>query len=108
MRYLLHPKKDEITLTGIMYALSDSIRLQIVTKLADGADKGAWEFKAICKLPTLAYHFRILREAGITLTRIEGRNHYISLRREDLDERFPGLLNSVLNAARETKDASSH
>ncbi len=106
MRYFPYPEKEAITLTGIMYALSDTIRLQIVTKLADDIENGAFEFKSICKPPTLAYHFRILREAGITRTRIEGRNHYISLRREELDERFPGLLDSVLKAARETKDVA--
>ena len=106
MRYFPYPKKEAITLAGIMYALSDSIRLQIVTELSDGTENGVSEFKSICKPPTLAYHFRILREAGITRTRIEGRNHYISLRRDDLDERFPGLLDSVLNAAREIRDAA--
>lgn len=105
MRYFPYPEKEAITLTGIMYALSDSIRLQIVTKLADEIENGASEFKSICKPPTLAYHFRILREAGITRTRIEGRNHFISLRRDDLNERFPGLLDSVLNASRKIRDA---
>lgn len=102
MRYFPYPEKEAITLTGIMYALSDSIRLQIVIKLADQEENGASEFKSICKPPTLAYHFRILRETGITKTRIEGRNHYISLRRNELDEIFPGLLDSVLNAAKKT------
>ncbi|MCL5667519.1 MAG: transcriptional regulator, partial [Candidatus Thermoplasmatota archaeon] len=68
MRYFSYPEKESITLAGILYALSDSVRLQIVMTLSDGAEKGAYEFKSLCKSPTLAYHFKILREAGITKT----------------------------------------
>ena len=99
MRYFSHPEKEAITLTGILYALSDSVRLEIVMELFDGMEKGAYEFKSLCKSSTLAYHFRILREAGITKTRIEGRYHFVSLRREDLNARFPGLIDIILKSA---------
>ena len=45
---------------------------------------------------TLTYHTRILRENGITFTRSQGRSCLISLRARDLNDRFPGLLDSVL------------
>jgi hypothetical protein len=45
-------------------------------------------------------HFRILREAGVTVTRVSGAKRLVSLRREDLDARFPGLLDAVLRAGR--------
>jgi DNA-binding transcriptional ArsR family regulator len=53
-------------------------------------------------LPTStgSYHLRLLREAGITRTRAEGTERHISLRRDDLDERFPGLLDAVIGSSR--------
>ena len=100
MRYFPYPEKEAITLAGLLYALSDSIRLEIVMTLSDGTEKGAYEFKSLCKSPTLAYHFRILREAGITKTRIEGRYHFISLRSEDLNTSFPGLIDTIVKSAK--------
>ena len=102
MRYFSYPEKESITLAGILYALSDSVRLQIVMTLSDGAEKGAYEFKSLCKSPTLAYHFKILREAGITKTRIDGRYHFISLRLAELNERFPGLMDAIIRSAKST------
>ena len=48
---------------------------------------------------TLSHHLRVLREAGLTLTEPNGTQRVVSLRRDDLDERFPGLLDAVLAAA---------
>ena len=48
---------------------------------------------------TCTHHFRVLREAGVIRQRVEGTTRLNSLRREDLDSRFPGLLDSVLQAA---------
>jgi DNA-binding transcriptional ArsR family regulator len=47
---------------------------------------------------TQSHHFKVLRDMGIMYTRLEGTQHYNSLRREDLDARFPNLLDSILNA----------
>jgi DNA-binding transcriptional ArsR family regulator len=44
----------------------------------------------------MSHHYRVLREAGVTWTEVEGRTRYVSLRRGDLDARFPGLLDAVL------------
>jgi hypothetical protein len=41
----------------------------------------------------------VLREAGVVRQRSEGTARLNTLRREDLDARFPGLLDSVLRAA---------
>jgi DNA-binding transcriptional ArsR family regulator len=49
---------------------------------------------------TLSHHFKVLREAGITYTRANGTHRLMSLRKDDLEDRFPGLLTSVLNATR--------
>jgi DNA-binding transcriptional ArsR family regulator len=48
---------------------------------------------------TRSHHFRVLREAGVTYTRPVGTYKFVSLRRDELDERFPGLLGAVLTAA---------
>ena len=50
---------------------------------------------------TISHHYRVLREAGVTLTTIEGRSRVVRLRRDDLEARFPGLLPSVLAAVRD-------
>jgi DNA-binding transcriptional ArsR family regulator len=47
---------------------------------------------------SLSHHFRVLRESGVTCTRIEGTHRFVSLRREDLDALFPGLFDAVLRA----------
>ncbi|ADI08049.1 transcriptional regulator, ArsR family protein [Streptomyces bingchenggensis BCW-1] len=41
---------------------------------------------------------RVMREAGITTTRIAGRNRYVRLRRDELDARFPGLLDALFKS----------
>lgn len=101
MRLLPHPAKEDIQLTEVLRALSDPVRLEIVVRLAvqgwmtcghAGDDLGIHK-------STASHHYRALREAGVILSRQEGRLKYISLRRADLDERFPGLLDSVLTAA---------
>ena len=47
---------------------------------------------------TRSHHFKVLREAGLTHTRVEGTHRHISLRRDDV-EALPGLLDAVLAAA---------
>jgi DNA-binding transcriptional ArsR family regulator len=48
--------------------------------------------------PTFSHHLRILREAGIVTKRVQGARGYMSLRRADLDRRFPGLIDSIVSA----------
>ncbi|MBN6052906.1 hypothetical protein JYK22_13290, partial [Nonomuraea sp. RK-328] len=50
---------------------------------------------------------RVLREAGVTWTKVQGRSRLVRLRREDLDTLFPGLLDSVLSAQRRTRDTTT-
>lgn len=97
MRQLQHPKRDSITLTGVLYALSDPARLEIVRSLQKGMEKPCGEFGLHSK-STMSHHFKVLRESGVTQTRMEGRQRFTSLRQEDLDARFPGLLEAVLTA----------
>ncbi|GDY32090.1 ArsR/SmtB family transcription factor [Gandjariella thermophila] len=98
MRQLWHPEPEEITLTGVLSALGDPIRLSIVGVLADGREHGVGEFQYPIAKSTLSHHAKVLREAGITLTRQEGTRCFVSLRPE-LEELFPGVIPSVLAAS---------
>ena len=100
MRLLYHPHKKDLSLAGVLYALGDPVRLEIVKQLAE---KGELPCSAILSVPvaksTLLHHFKVLREAGVLHSRKEGTQHMNSLRREDLDDRFPGLLTVILQEA---------
>ncbi|MEU0569067.1 metalloregulator ArsR/SmtB family transcription factor [Nonomuraea sp. NPDC005983] len=101
MRLLPHPATEDIQLTEVLRALSDPVRLEIVTRLAVHKEmtcSDAGDELGVHK-STASHHYRTLREAGVVLTRQEGRLKIMSLRRDDLDARFPGLLDSVLSAA---------
>lgn len=100
MRKLHHPNRDEIHLSSVLYALSDPARLYIVTKLRDQDELpcSACSDLEMAK-STFSHHFKTLREAGVIFTRIEGTQRFMSLRKDDLDARFPGLMESILQAA---------
>ena len=94
-----HPAVEQIKLTDVMAALSDPIRVGLVRLLADGVERGWGELSAPVAKSTLSHHLKTLRGAGVTRTREEGTRCFHRLRRDDLDSRFPGLLDSVLAAA---------
>lgn len=99
MRDAHHPDPTEFTLTAVLAALSDPVRVGVVRLLADGRERGWGELRAPVAKSTLSHHLRVLRDAGITRTRQEGTRCFLALRRADLDARFPGLLDAVLAAA---------
>jgi len=95
------PTIDSVDLIGVLRALGDPVRLRIVVRLADN-DYHSFkpeEYGLDLHKSTLSYHFKTLREAGITATLVAGRNHGLKLRRDDLEARFPGVLNSIISAA---------
>jgi DNA-binding transcriptional ArsR family regulator len=94
-----HPDPDEFTLTAVLAALSDPVRVGVVRLLADGRERGWGELQAPVAKSTLSHHLRVLRDAGITRTRQEGTRCFLVLRRADLESRFPGLFDAVLEAA---------
>jgi DNA-binding transcriptional ArsR family regulator len=81
-------------LATIMRAVGDPVRLDIVRLLADGREWNCSQLADAVGVPasTGSYHLRLLREAGVTRTRADGVHRFISLRRDDLEERFPGLV----------------
>jgi DNA-binding transcriptional ArsR family regulator len=95
-----HPATDEIELAGVLQALSDPIRLRIVMALRAGDELSCKSIDLPVVKSTCTHHFRVLREAGVIRQRHEGTSRLNSLRRADLDRRFPGLLDAVLRALR--------
>jgi DNA-binding transcriptional ArsR family regulator len=93
------PAVEELELPAVLHALSDPIRLRIVRDLADAGACNCGSFAVPVAKSTLSHHLRVLREAGVTLTEPTGTQRVVSLRRADLDSRFPGLLDAVLSAA---------
>jgi len=96
---LVHPDRDELDFTRVMAALSDPMRLAIVVRLAGAGARGelaCTTFSLPVSKSTQSGHFRVLREAGVIRQRDEGTRRLNSLRRDDLDARFPGLLDLAI------------
>ncbi|GGO01816.1 ArsR/SmtB family transcription factor [Saccharibacillus kuerlensis] len=104
MKLLHHPERKDILLSSVLYALSDPVRLQIVAQIHRGGEQACKSFEVPIAKSTLSQHVRTLREAGITHTRIYGTQRLLSLRSEDLNERFPGLLDAVLRSYGESRE----
>jgi DNA-binding transcriptional ArsR family regulator len=89
-----HPDTAALDLATIMRTLGDPVRLDIVRLLSDDTPRICNDISAEMGMPnsTCSYHLRLLREAGVTRARAQGTQRLISLRREDLETRFPGLV----------------
>jgi DNA-binding transcriptional ArsR family regulator len=98
MKFLYHPDRKDITLPGVLYALGDPVRLEMVRLLATKGEQCCGDFDFAIAKSTMSNHFKILRESGVVLSRKEGTQHINRLRREDLEVLFPGLLDAVLRS----------
>lgn len=106
-RDLPHPTRAEIRLEGVLHALSDPVRLRIVRELAaEGVALSCSHFDLPVTKSTTTHHFRVLRENGVIRQAYEGTAKMNDLRRDDLDDLFPGMLDSLLTAA--THQAGRH
>ncbi|HEX7661086.1 MAG TPA: helix-turn-helix domain-containing protein [Pseudonocardiaceae bacterium] len=92
------PARDEISLPAVLHALADPTRLAVVHQLDRGGEILCGALDVRVAKSTLSQHLRVLREAGITHTRPTGTQRWLSVRREDLDAIYPGLLDVVLAA----------
>lgn len=94
-----HPEPEQIQLENVLFALGNPLRLAIIRQLADGSEMScnALRPQEVAK-STMTHHWRVLRDSGVIWQRPQGRENIISLRREDLDERFPGLMAILLQA----------
>jgi DNA-binding transcriptional ArsR family regulator len=96
MRDITHPEAAQLSLPGILHALSDPIRLEIVRALGPERELPCGAIDVPVSRSTLTHHLKVLRDAGVTRTRCEGVQRLVSLRRMDVEARFPGLLDCVL------------
>ena len=100
-RAFQHPSVKDISLDGVLHALSDPIRRQIVAKLAGCPNilKSGMSCSKTCDQlspSTISFHYRILREAGLVRSEKKGVEVINTFRKEDIEKKFPGLLESIL------------
>ncbi|MBC3466844.1 helix-turn-helix domain-containing protein [Pseudomonas sp. RW10S2] len=91
-----HPKRRDIRLESVLAALGSPLRLAALRMIAEGGEHPCNAVLPTVKKSTLTHHFRILRDSGVVWQRRVGQSYQLSLRREDLDARFPGLLDAIL------------
>ncbi|MBS2965307.1 helix-turn-helix transcriptional regulator [Actinocrinis puniceicyclus] len=89
-------------LPTVLAALADPGRLAIVRALARQGEECCNRVGELAGLTigksTLSHHIKVLRESGVISTRAQGTHRYVSLRRAELDQAFPQLLDAVLGA----------
>jgi DNA-binding transcriptional ArsR family regulator len=98
-RDLPHPDLADVELTAVLFALSDPARLELVRLIARDGTQTVANCQVVdpdAPKSTFSHHLKTLREAGLIRNEPSGRQRMISLRRVELDHRFPGLLDSVL------------
>lgn len=102
-RAYLHPNIDDVTLESVLYALADPHRLAIVKNLAAHGGEMNCNKAGPCDLAksTLSHHYKILRDGGVIRSEWRGTEVVNRLRTEELDERFPGLMETILASAKE-------
>lgn len=105
---IVHPICEELELGAVLHALSDPVRLRIVGELAKGdGECTCGSFALPVTKSTCTHHFKVLREAGVIQQRQQGTTRLNQLRRVDLETRFPGLLDTILQAARTAEAAGA-
>src|ERR1700751_4538186 len=103
MRPLVHPSIEDVTVEGVLYALSDPVRFAIYADIVgQECPQNCSTFltvrdKAIPK-STLSQHFKILRENGLIRSERHGVEMRNSSRCAEIDGRFPGLIRTIVNA----------
>src|ERR1700753_121157 len=103
---IVHPDREQLELGAVLHALSDPFRLQIVAELAQGeVECTCGSFALPVTKSTCTHHFKVLREAGVIKQRQQGTTRLNTLRRDDLESRFPGLLDTILKAAERCPDS---
>ena len=97
---LEHPATEDLELSAVLHALSDPVRLKMVRYLAEAhEERSCRSFDVPVTKSTCTHHFKVLREAGIIRQRQEGTSRLNTLREDELEARFPGLLRTILASA---------
>lgn len=94
-----HPDPGDIALQQVLEAIVDPVRRSIVTQLArSGDDIKCGGFDLAVSTSTATHHFKVLREAGLIRQYYLGTSRLNTLRRDEVDRVFPGLLDSIVAA----------
>ncbi|MFD9861485.1 ArsR/SmtB family transcription factor [Streptomyces alboflavus] len=106
-----HPERDQIRVDAVLTALGNPLRLSVVRLLDEtGGDHNCTSVLntlGVSSKSTMTHHWRVLRESGVIRQEPSGRENLLSLRREDLDARYPGLLEAVLAGSRADEGLST-
>jgi DNA-binding transcriptional ArsR family regulator len=86
------PNLKRMPLSTFFYALSDPARIEIIQALLKYSEISCGQCTKSLSKSTMSHHFKVLREAGLTQRREEGRIHYLSLRESEIETRLPGFL----------------
>jgi DNA-binding transcriptional ArsR family regulator len=98
----LEPTREQLRLPAVLEALANPLRLQVVVRLTrEPAVSGCGELMPELSKSAASHHLRILRDSGVMRFARDGRYRRPILRRDDLDARFPGLLDVILASAGE-------
>jgi len=103
VRPIFHPSLEDITVEGILHALSDPVRVAIFADIvSQECSQNCSTFLTVSEraIPksTLSEHFRALREAGLIRGERRGVEMHNTSRCAEIEERFPGLLRAIVNA----------
>lgn len=105
-RPFIHPAKKDITIDGVLHALSDNIRRDIIFKLMGCDKKHGLNCSESCEglsPSTISFHHKVLREAGLIRSEKQGVQVINVARREEIDELFPGLIETIFNHHKSAK-----
>ncbi|AOX17480.1 ArsR/SmtB family transcription factor [Kozakia baliensis] len=91
-----HPAPADLTLLAVLRGLADPARLEIVRHLGSIEEASCATLLGERPRSSMSHHFQVLRESGLIYTRVQGVQHFNSLRRAELNARFPGLLDAIL------------
>ncbi|GAA3828515.1 helix-turn-helix domain-containing protein [Streptomyces coacervatus] len=107
-RTVEHPDLSEVSLQQALEALVDPVRRMVVAQLArTGEDMSCGTFDAPVSPSTLTHHFNVLREAGVIRQYYKGTSKMNTLRTDEMEERFPGLLSAVVAASTTEAEAGA-
>ncbi|MEU6409276.1 helix-turn-helix domain-containing protein [Microbispora sp. NPDC046933] len=97
-----HPDREQIRIEDVLSALGNPIRLAVVRVLDAGGEHNCGSvlnILGVTSKSTMTHHWRVLRDSGVIWQQPSGRENALRLRREDLDARYPGLLDAILTGA---------
>jgi DNA-binding transcriptional ArsR family regulator len=103
MKPLFHPSIEDVTVEGILHALSDPVRVAIYADIvASECSQNCSNFLRVSEKPipksTLSQHFKALREAGLVRGERRGVEMHNTSRCAEIEQRFPGLISAIVKA----------